>query len=1177
MWKFVRGKGQQPSAERQKLQKELFAFRKTAQHGFPHKPSALAYDPISKLMAIGTNSGVIKVFGQPGVEFYGQHTSTSGNTADLIVQQIEWIPGTGRLLSLTASNQLILWEPAGLLLVPIKQLPFDGKLKKISSLCCSSLKDTVWIGTEGGNVYQFDIQTFSIKEPVIYHDVVFEQLPTNYKLNPGAIECVKQLPTNHNLLLIAYNRGLCVLWDLEKNSVKQSYISPGHGQSVGLYIDPEGDQFTWYHADGSYATWQINSKIPPDNQKYVPYGPDPCKAIDRLTRGYRGPCELVVFAGGMPRSSYGDHHCVSVHCKDGTKIAFDFTSKVIDFFVTFNDDQPDQVEVLIVLLEEELVAYDLTNKTLPQINTPYLHSLHASAITCNHLVSQVSSEVYEKIVEVGRKQIIDYSDKEWPITGGNIPERDPNDSKNEYDILLTGHEDGSVKFWDCSEVYLRPLLHIKTAPLFGNSEDDLESPHNDSTEQLDESEPPFRKAGQFDPYSDDPRLAVKKISLCPKTGVLVIAGTAGNVVLGNFDEQNEDLAPIKAVKMDLVSDRDSFVWKGHGALNLKQRLSEEPAHFDGINFTNLIQIHPPAAITCIALQSKWNLVAAGTAHGLILYDFNSQQPVLRKCTLNPNDLTGAGETLSRRKSFKKTLRESFRRLRKGRSTRNNPNTQAASPTDARPVERQIEARPVDDGMGSMVRCLTFAQTYITNLNAPVATLWSGTNSSCVSIFILNFPQKQNNNNETNDVQQQVRPVTGQLAKEIQLKHRAPVIGISVFDHNGVPAEFHETVGPGPHRVLIASEEQFKIFSLPQLKPVNKYKLTAHEGARVRRIAFATFTCNVKVIPQLSHQQSSPPKASTPSSPQQQSATNETTLNTSGSGSETVTEEFRKYSEIGLLCLTNLGDCLVLSIPELKRQLNAAAVRREDINGISSLCFTNHGEALYMMSSSEVQRITLSASRILTPIGTVDLEPLAEEEEVDEEIAELNENDDSQKQQDQPDEDVEIHGREIVEHSQNQLESHKQKSHEKLTNGVNGEQESSPIKANETISSSIGDITIDSVRDHLNSTTTTLCSTTTEEIVGRLSVLSTNSVNTTSSAKTKDITDQNSSNIKDLKLTGDSTETNQKSVIIKSVITSVKHGTTNNHEQLINGDSTIEKITLPTIKTSTNTFRKESQF
>lgn len=37
-----------------------------------------------------------------------------------------------------------------------------------------------------------------------------------------------------------------------------------------------------------------------------------------------------------------------------------------------------------------------------------------------------------------------------------------------------------------------------------------------------------------------------------------------------------------------------------------------------------------------------------------------------------------------------------------------------------------------------------------------------------------------------------------------------------------------------------------------------------------------------------------------------------------------------YKEYALLCLTNLGDCMVLSIPELKRQLNAAAIRREDI-------------------------------------------------------------------------------------------------------------------------------------------------------------------------------------------------------------------------------------------------------
>lgn len=82
--------------------------------------------------------------------------------------------------------------------------------------------------------------------------------------------------------------------------------------------------------------------------------------------------------------------------------------------------------------------------------------------------------------------------------------------------------------------------------------------------------------------------------------------------------------------------------------------------------------------------------------------------------MNPNDLTGAGEALSRRKSFKKTLRESFRRLRKGRSTRNNPGATQTPITETRPIERQIEARPVDDAMNSLVRCLTFSQTFIVN-------------------------------------------------------------------------------------------------------------------------------------------------------------------------------------------------------------------------------------------------------------------------------------------------------------------------------------------------------------------------------------------------------------------------------------------------------------------------------
>lgn len=142
----------------------------------------MAYDPLRKLFAIGTHSGAIKIFGRPGVEFYGQHLSQSNNTADCTVQLLEWVPDTGRILSVTTTNQLTLWEPAGAILVPIRSIPFDGKLKKVSSLCCSLDKDLVWIGTEGGNVYQLNLKNFLIKEPIIFLDNILDKYAFNFLL-----------------------------------------------------------------------------------------------------------------------------------------------------------------------------------------------------------------------------------------------------------------------------------------------------------------------------------------------------------------------------------------------------------------------------------------------------------------------------------------------------------------------------------------------------------------------------------------------------------------------------------------------------------------------------------------------------------------------------------------------------------------------------------------------------------------------------------------------------------------------------------------------------------------------------------------------------------------------------------------------------------------------------------
>ncbi|KAJ8910731.1 hypothetical protein NQ315_016129 [Exocentrus adspersus] len=1004
----------------------------TLQHGFPHKPTALAWDPSLRLICVGTATGAVKVIGRPGVEFYGQHQNS------IPVTKVIFLPNQGRVVTLCDDNSLHLWEVNRSSLVEVKSQALEGKLKKISTMCLETAGKHLLLGTEGGNIYLLDLSTFTMTPDIIYQDVVMQNVPQDYKLNPGAVESIFEQPEHPNNILVGYNRGLIVLWNRVDNTAVKTFIS--NQQLESLCWKEDGKFFLSSHNDGSYMEWDIDQTDKPCGDPITTYGPYSCRAIPKiLARDLNGE-PLIVFSGGLPRANYSDKYSVSVI--HGEKhVAFDFTSKVIDFILIDSktqDDEPEdniedeneeaatngdygkgEPEALLVLAEEELVVLDLKDENWKMMSLPYLVSIHASAITCSQYISGIPEELWEHIKDAGKVQTSHlYSGRPWPVDGGKLLCSKGAQPKRE--LLLTGHEDGTVRFWDAGGVTLTPIYKFGTAQFF--SGDDLEEVHPDP-EDMEEEWPPFRKTGVFDPYSDDPRLAVKRVTLCPLSGTLVVAGTAGQVVIAKFDTEVLD-GPLKVVSMNIVNDRDSFVWKGHSQLTPKQGDLHQARGFQA---NSILQLHPPAAVTCCVLQADWGLVAAGTAHGLALLDYLKNKPVIVKCTLNPNDLTGAGDTpISRRKSFKKSLRESFRRLRKGRSQRRNANKEeskqqpATSPTgrkpagteepfnplDPKPVERQIEARPVEDAMGSFVRCLYFARTFLVSVQNTNPTLWAGTNNGTVYAFTIMVPSTSKR--ETDDV-------TCHLAKEIQLKHRAPVIAIAVLDGSNKPLpeplEVEKGVAPLPdttqqHRVIIASEEQFKIFTLPSLKPFCKYKLTAHEGARVRRMAFANFSCIL----------------------------------------DTAT-----HSEVDLLCLTNMGDCLVLSIPDLKRQLNAAAIKREDINGISSLVFTKDAQALYLHSSSELQRISLSATSITMARCYLSL-PVGAREDTVSETGSDNEREVAENPTDAP----------LVNGTAESKEgSVADKSEDVRSNGEEN-------LHNVTVSSSVGDITIDSVKDHLGS-------------------------------------------------------------------------------------------------------------
>ena len=59
----------------EKIHPPHLGLERTLVHGYPYKPTAMAFDPVQKVLAIGNKEGTIKVFGKRGIDLTFQHES----------------------------------------------------------------------------------------------------------------------------------------------------------------------------------------------------------------------------------------------------------------------------------------------------------------------------------------------------------------------------------------------------------------------------------------------------------------------------------------------------------------------------------------------------------------------------------------------------------------------------------------------------------------------------------------------------------------------------------------------------------------------------------------------------------------------------------------------------------------------------------------------------------------------------------------------------------------------------------------------------------------------------------------------------------------------------------------------------------------------------------------------
>ena len=584
------------------------------------------------------------------------------------------------------------------------------------------------------------------------------------------------------------------------------------------------------------------------------------------------------------------------------------------------------------------MAIDLESDGWPQFKLPYLFSVHASPVTCVQHCSGVNDSFLRRLQEAGDSQLPNCSTRKWPITGGSSETVNNSSRKANkgHDLLLTGHENGSVCFWDLGPDNTNQMMQLiyvlHTAPLFGQQVGGLVPTNIDqsgfSNDEDEEEWPPFRKAGVFDPFSDDPRLAIQKLAICPSTECLVVAGVAGQVLVMGMRDRSQEINTPKPVVAKIVPEQN-FSWRGHDSL--QSQLEDKIKLNCGFQPSAYFQVKPPAPVTSLALNTDWGVVAVGTAHGLAVFDYIQKREIAVKCTLqlhnqNSNELV-EGNFLSRAKTLKKSLRSSIRRLRHGRSDRfqyqNKNGVSAAdrlpSPAIIKNEERQIESRQLlantdESHMTSLVRSLYFSDTFLMSPQQHQPVLIAGTNSGQIFFFQIQLPSIEKRHSEMIQVK---------LCKELNLKHGAPVMQTLILDRFGTPfsSTQQQRSGSRPlemangHFLLVASEEQLKLFTMPNLKQCGKVKITARDGSKLRRFSICDF----------------------------QSPNNH---------------------EFACCYVTNLGEVACYCLPGLLRQFGSFAIPRENINAIISLTFTNDGQFWLLATPSQFACYTLSTAHCI---------------------------------------------------------------------------------------------------------------------------------------------------------------------------------------------------------------------
>ncbi|XP_028848132.1 syntaxin-binding protein 5-like isoform X20 [Denticeps clupeoides] len=940
------------------LTSESFQICKTVRHGFPCQPTALAFDPVQKLLAIGSRSGGVRILGRPGVDCYCQHESGAA------VLQLQFLINEGALVTACADDTLHLWNLRQKRPAILHSLKFNRERITFCHLPFQS--KWLYVGTERGNTHIANIESFILSGYVIMWNKAIE-LAT--KTHPGPVVHLSDSPKDEGKLLIGFESGTVVMWDLraKKADFRIHYDEAIH--SVSWHH--EGKQFMCSHSDGSLTVWNLRNTARPV-QVTFPHGKtqrdgrkESCKPILKVEyKMSRNSEPFVIFSGGLSYDKASRRPTLTImHGKAITVLEMDHP--IVEFMVLCDTPYPNEVQepyAAVVLLEKDLVVVDLTQSNFPIFENPYPMDIHESPVTCTAYFADCPPDIIPVLYSIGAKhKKTGYSHKEWPVSGGTWTLG----SQTYPEIILTGHADGTIKFWDATAMTLQMLYKLKTSKVF--------------------EKPKAVEGGRGAELGEEDPYAVQMLSWCPHSRLLCVVGISANLILYRFSkhdantnitvlevrlqcEVEEVISPSDTENTPCLSDpsghspqpppsprsntpdsaRDSIP-----CLKVKDRTIRMPPGYQAELVVQLLWVdgEPPQPITSLDINSAYGLLALGNCNGLAVVDYIQRTVLLCMSTL---ELYGAADpfqrlTRSPRKSrqstpdfcmrglsnfysdSKKRIRTSYQSLTELSDNQVSMDAERSkSPTsesreNSFSRSRSSSVSSIDRDTKEAVTALQFGESYGRKTDAlPTPCLWVGTSLGLVLLIPMSIP--------TDDQERQEEPVTMAPTGTV-LMLKGSVLRFGFLDLRGAvisapyevwrdpnaqedperprkrklvnfsPSSSQENCGEG-HLAVVCSERQAVVFLMPAQVCLHVHNIT--EASFVLRADLVSF-CN----------------------------------------------------SVCLACFCANGHVMTLSLPSLRPLLDVNYLPLTDMRIARTFCFTNGGQALYLSSPTEIQRITYS--------------------------------------------------------------------------------------------------------------------------------------------------------------------------------------------------------------------------